>query len=179
MTIDARFVALRQPDDADDPLTAVLPKSVRLVVKHDLREIWQAPDRATAEDAVDAFAKNDAAKCAKAVACLLKAPDAQLTFYDFPAEHWDDLRTSTPIESVFATVRLRTVRTKGALSQETAHLMVCKLVMMAARRLIKPSPGFQHSSARAWAQLTNRRTANFNLPPARRDRALPHRRRRS
>ena len=56
-----------------------------------------------------------------------------LTFYDFPAEHWDHLRTSNPIESVFATVRHRTVRTKGALSQDTARLMVFKLIMAAAK----------------------------------------------
>jgi len=62
-----------------------------------------------------------------------KDRDALLTFYDFPAEHWDHLRTSNPIESVFATVRHRTVRTKGALSQDTARLMVFKLVMAAAK----------------------------------------------
>ncbi len=56
-----------------------------------------------------------------------------LTFYDFPAEHWDHLRTSNPIESVFATVRHRTVRTKGALSQDTARLMVFKLIIAAAK----------------------------------------------
>lgn len=56
-----------------------------------------------------------------------------LTFYDFPAEHWDHLRTSNPIESVFATVRHRTTRTKGALSQDTARLMVFKLVTAAAK----------------------------------------------
>ncbi|CAH2603498.1 transposase [Rhodovastum atsumiense] len=75
-----------------------LPKSVQPAVKHDLREIWQAPDRATAEDAMDTFAEKYAAKYAKAVACLLKDRDALLTFYDFPAEHWDHLRTSNPIE---------------------------------------------------------------------------------
>ncbi len=63
----------------------------------------------------------------------IKDQDALLTFYDFPAEHWDHLRTSNPIESVFATVRHRTVRTRGALSQNTARLMVFKLVMAAAR----------------------------------------------
>ena len=63
--------------------------------------------------------------------CLVKDRDALLTFYDFPAEHWDHLRTSNPIESVFATVRHRTVRTKGALSQDTARLMVFKLVIAA------------------------------------------------
>lgn len=59
--------------------------------------------------------------------------EALLTFYDFPAEHWDHLRTANPIESVFATVRHRTVRAKGALSQDTARLMVFKLVMAAAK----------------------------------------------
>ena len=58
---------------------------------------------------------------------------ALLASYDFPAEHWDDLRTANPVESVFATVRHRTVRTKGALSQDTARLMVFKLVMAAAK----------------------------------------------
>ena len=73
------------------------------------------------------------AKYEKAVTCLTKDQDTLLTFYDFPAEHWDHLRTSNPIESVFATVRHRTVRTKGALSQDTARLMVFKLVMAAAK----------------------------------------------
>jgi len=64
---------------------------------------------------------------------MVKDRDALLTFYDFPAEHWDHVRTSNPIESVFATVRHRTVRTKGALSQDTARPMVFKLVMAAAK----------------------------------------------
>ena len=79
------------------------------------------------------FAEKYGAKYEKAVTCLTKDRDALLTFYDFPAEHWDHLRTSNPIESVFATVRHRTVRTKGALSQDTARLMVFKLVMAAAK----------------------------------------------
>ncbi len=110
-----------------------LPKSVQPAAKQDLREIWTAPDRATAEAAVATFAEKYAAKYEKAVACLVKDRDALLTFYDFPAEHWDHLRTSNPIESVFATVRHRTVRTKGALSQDTARLMVFKLAMAAAK----------------------------------------------
>jgi len=64
---------------------------------------------------------------------LTKDRDALLAFFDFPAEHWDHLRTANPIESVFATVRHRTVRTKGALSQKTARLMVFKLVMAASK----------------------------------------------
>jgi len=113
-----------------------MPKSVQPAAKSALREVWAAPDRATAEAAVATFAEKYGAKYEKAVACLVKDRDALLTFYDFPAEHWDlgrnawraHLRTSNPIESVFATVRHRTVRTKGALSQDTARLMVFKLV---------------------------------------------------
>jgi len=110
-----------------------LPKSVQPAAKVDLREIWTAPDRTTAEAAVATFAEKYGAKYEKAVTCLTKDRDALLTFYDFPAEHWDHLRTSNPIESVFATVWHRTVRTKGALSQDTARLMVFKLVMAAAK----------------------------------------------
>jgi putative transposase len=110
-----------------------LPKSVQPAAKADLREIWTAPDRATADAAITTFAEKYGAKYDKAVTCLTKDRDALLTFYDFPAEHWDHLRTSNPVESVFATVRHRTVRTKGALSQDTARLMVFKLVMAAAK----------------------------------------------
>ena len=110
-----------------------LPKSVQPAAKSNLREIWKAPDRATAETAIATFADKYGAKYTKAVTCLVKDRDALLTFYDFPAEHWDHLRTSNPIESVFATVRHRTVRTKGALSQDTARLMVFELVMAAAK----------------------------------------------
>jgi transposase-like protein len=110
-----------------------LPKSVQPAAKADLRQIWAAPDRATANTAIATFAEKYGAKYEKAVTCLTKDRDKLLTFYDFPAEHWDHLRTSNPIESVFATVRHRTVRTKGALSQATARLMVFKLVMTAAK----------------------------------------------
>ena len=110
-----------------------MPKSLQANARQDLREIWMAPDRAAAEAAIDTFQEKYAAKYGRAVDCLLKDREALLTFFDFPAEHWDHLRSSNPIESVFATVRHRTVRTKGALSQETARLMVFKLIMAAAR----------------------------------------------
>jgi putative transposase len=110
-----------------------LPRSVQPAAKADLREVWMAPDRSTAEAAIVTFSEKYGSKYEKAVACLTKDREALLTFYDFPAEHWDHLRTSNPIESVFATVRHRTVRTKGALSQDTARLMVFKLVMAAAK----------------------------------------------
>ena len=79
------------------------------------------------------FAEKYAPKYDKAVECLTKDREALLTFFDFPADHWVHLRTSNPIESVFATVRHRTVRMKGALSQGTARLMVFKLVMAASK----------------------------------------------
>jgi putative transposase len=109
------------------------PKSVQPNAHKDLREIWLAPDRATAETAIATFAEKYAPKYDKAVECLIKDRETLLTFFDFPADHWDHLRTTNPIESVFATVRHRTVRMKGALSQDTARLMVFKLVMAAAK----------------------------------------------
>ena len=108
-------------------------KSVQSAMKVDLREIWRSPDRAAAEAAIDVFAEKYGAKYPKAVECLTKDRRQMLAFYDFPAEHWDHLRTSNPIESVFSTVRHRTVRTKGSLSTTTARLMVFKLVTAAAK----------------------------------------------
>jgi transposase-like protein len=110
-----------------------VPLSVQATMKADLREIHGAPTRAAAEEAVDVFVEKYGAKYPRAAECLTKDGDALLAFYDFPAEHWDHLRTSNPIESVFATVRHRTVRTKGSLSPTTARLMVFKLVMAASR----------------------------------------------
>ena len=109
-----------------------MPRSVQPAARPDLRGIWSAPDHATAEAAVATFAGKYGTKYDKAVTCLARDRDALLTFHDVPAEHWDHLRTSNPIESVFATVRHRTVRTKGALSQDTARLMVSRPVMAAA-----------------------------------------------
>jgi putative transposase len=108
-------------------------KSVQPAIKADRREIHGAPTRAAAERAIDVFVEKYGAKYPRAAECLTKDQDALLAFYDFPAEHWDHLRTSNPIESVFATVRHRTVRTKGALSPTTARLMVFKLVMAASK----------------------------------------------
>jgi putative transposase len=106
--------------------------SVQANMKKDLSEVHRAPNRAAAEVAIDVFADKYGAKYGKAVECLTKDCEALLAFYDFPAEHWDHLRTTNPIESVFATVRHRTVRTKGSLSPTTAKLMVFKLVIAAS-----------------------------------------------
>ena len=110
-----------------------VPLSVQASMKKDLREIYWAPNRAAAEAAIDVFAEKYRAKYGRAVECLAKDRDALLAFYDLPAEHWDHLRTTNPIESVFATVRHRTVRTKGSLSSTTARLMVFKLVVAASK----------------------------------------------
>ena len=110
-----------------------VPKSVQPNMKADLREVRDAPDRASAEAAIGVFAEKYGAKYPKAVECLNRDREPLLAFFDFPAEHWDHLRTANPIESVFATVRHRTVRTKGALSHTTARLMVFRIIMAAAR----------------------------------------------
>ncbi|WP_157764687.1 IS256 family transposase [Rhodobacter sp. CZR27] len=109
------------------------PKSMQPAVTSDLREIHHAETRAAAAVAIETFAEKYGVKYPRSVTCLTKDADALLAFYDFSADHWDHLRTSNPIESVFATVRHRTVRTKGALSQKTAKLMVFTLVQAAAK----------------------------------------------
>ncbi len=109
------------------------PKSMAPAVKSDLHDISHAETRAAALGALQTFEEKYAAKYPKAVTCLTKDRDALMAFYDYPAEHWDHLRSSNPIESVFATVRHRTVRTKGALSQKTAKLMVFTLIQAAAK----------------------------------------------
>ena len=107
--------------------------SVQANMKTDLREVYLAPSRASAEVAIDVFAEKYGAIHGNAVECLTKDREALLALYDFPAEHWDHLRTTNPIESVFATVRHRTVRTKGSLSSTTAKLMVFKLLCAASK----------------------------------------------
>ena len=83
-----------------------VPKSMAPQVKRDLNEISRAADRAAATLALDTYVEKYGAKYAKAVACLERDRDALLAFFDFPAEHWDHLRTANPIESVFATVAI-------------------------------------------------------------------------
>ena len=90
--------------------------SVQVNMKADLREIYGAPTRAAAEVAIDVFAEKYGAKYHKAVVCLTKDRETLLAFFDFPAEHWDHLRTSNPIESVFATVRRKRCSQAAALS---------------------------------------------------------------
>jgi len=111
-----------------------LPKALQKKAKAGLHEIWMAETKAAAETAFDNFVEIYKAKYPKATECLSKDRQVLLAFYDFPAEHWEHLRTTNPIESTFATVRLRTVKTKGCLSRATALTMTFKLAESAERR---------------------------------------------
>jgi len=111
-----------------------LPKRLQPEAKAKLNDIWMAPTRAQANKALDLFVATYEAKYPKAVACLVKDRDVLLTFYDFPAEHWLHIRTTNPIESTFATVRLRHRRTKGNGSRAACLAMVYKLTESASKR---------------------------------------------
>ena len=104
-----------------------MAKKVQSGAKAKLHEIWMAPARENAQQAFDHFLATYQAKYPEAVECLKKDRDVLLTFYDFPAEHWIHLRTTNPIESTFATVRLRHRRTKGNGSRSACLAMVFKL----------------------------------------------------
>jgi putative transposase len=111
-----------------------MPKRLQPQAKAMLHEIWMADTREHAHHAFDLFVATYEAKYPKAVACLTKDRDVLLTFYDFPAEHWIHLRTTNPIESTFATVRLRTRRTKGSGTRTACLTMVFKLMQSAQKR---------------------------------------------
>jgi transposase-like protein len=110
-----------------------LPASLQAKAKQDLHAIYEAENRQNAEKALDRFVAKYGAKYDKATACLTKDRDSLLAFYGFPAEHWKHVRSTNPIESTFATVRLRTAKTKGCLSRQTALAMVFKLAQSAER----------------------------------------------
>ncbi len=110
-----------------------LPKSQQPRAKRALQEIWMAETKKDALVAFNVFVETWTPKYDKAVECLTKDRDALLAFYDFPAEHWKHLRTSNVIESAFATVRHRTVRSKGCLSNKTALAMIFKLAEAAEK----------------------------------------------
>jgi transposase-like protein len=111
-----------------------LPKGQQAKAKAGLHEIWMAQSRAAAEQAFDHFLTSYEVKYAKAAECLAKDRDSLLTFYDFPAEHWIHIRTTNPIESTFATVRLRTAKTRGCVSRAGILAMVFKLTKSAEQR---------------------------------------------
>jgi putative transposase len=110
-----------------------LPKSLQAKAKRALQDIWMAETRQDAEAAFNGFIECYGLKYEKAVECLSEDRAPLLAFYDFPAEHWKHLRTTNPIESTFATVRHRTVRSRGCLSNKTALAMIFKLAQAAEK----------------------------------------------
>jgi putative transposase len=110
-----------------------LPKGVQGKAKSMIHEMYQAPTKEEALSAYHHFLKSWRDKYPKAVECLRKDEDQMFTFYDFPASHWIHIRTTNPIESTYATVRLRTKRTKGCGSRMATLTMVWKLAMEAEK----------------------------------------------
>ena len=111
-----------------------LPKSAQAKGKQSLHDIWQAETKAEAEKAFDLFVKMYEPKYPKAAICLQKDRDEMMAFYDFPAQHWQSIRTSNPIESTFGTIRHRTRRSKGCLSRDGMLHMMFKLGQCAEKK---------------------------------------------
>ena len=111
-----------------------LPKAIQPKVKEALHDIWMAETRENAHKAFDTVLTRFSAKYPKAMECLAKDRESMLAFYDFPAEHWVSIRTTNPIESAFATVRLRTSKTRNCGSRNTTLAMVYKLLQSAQKR---------------------------------------------
>ena len=110
-----------------------MPKGIQGKAKQHLQDIWMAEVKADAEAAFDLFLKTYQNKYPKACECLEKDREQMLAFYDFPAEHWVHIRTSNPIESTFATVRLRTAKTLSCVSRTTILTMVFRLGLSAEK----------------------------------------------
>jgi transposase-like protein len=111
-----------------------LPKSAQPKAKQALHNIWQAETQADAEKAFDLFIKTYEPKYPKAAVCLHKDREELMAFYDFPAQHWQSIRTSNPIESTFGTIRHRTKRSKGCLSRDGMLHMMFKLGLCAEKK---------------------------------------------
>lgn len=133
----------------------VLPKRLHRTAKAALHEIYQAETRSDAEAAIDDFVRQFGVKYPKAVDKLVKDRDVLLTFYDFPAQHWVHLRTVNPIESTFATVRLRTRVTKGAGSRRRGLVMAYKLLDAAQARWRKVNSPELVALVRAGVEFKN------------------------
>lgn len=120
-----------------------LPKHIQAKAKNELQQIWMAETREDAHHAFATFVQSYQPKYPKAAECLAKDHESLLSFYDFPAEHWHHIRTSNPtgwpraIESTFASVRLRTAKTRGCGSRTSILSMVFKLTMSAEQRWLK------------------------------------------
>ena len=121
-----------------------LPKGLQS--KAALQQIWMAPTREQAHRAFDRFVAMHKAQYPKATERLKRDREALLAFYDFPAEHWVHIRTTNPVESAFATVRLRTAKTRGCVSRNTMLALAFRLGLSAEKRWIKLR-GFEESSS--------------------------------
>ncbi len=111
-----------------------LPKSIQAKAKKKLHQIWMAPEKNEAQKHFDDFIEIYGVKYPKAAECLKKDRNVLLTFYDFPAEHWKHIRTTNPIESTFATVRLRTAKVRGCFSAKTVMTMAFQLCRCAQKK---------------------------------------------
>ncbi|MBA3814154.1 MAG: IS256 family transposase [Alphaproteobacteria bacterium] len=111
-----------------------LPKTKQAKAKEHIHDIWLNETKEEAEKSFDVFVETYTLKYPKAAECLAKDRSSLLAFYDFPAEHWRHIRTTNPIESTFATVRLRTDKTRGCLSRKTTFTMVFKLLESAQKK---------------------------------------------
>ena len=109
------------------------PKCVQAKAKKQIRDIYMADTRENVEKAYHLFIKSYEAKYPKATECLSKDRESMLVFYDFPTEHWQHTRTTNPIESTHATVRLRTARVRGCFFSQTVMNMACKLCQSAEK----------------------------------------------
>ena len=137
-----------------------MPKSVQGRAKQLIHEMYLSPTRKAALAAYDQFISSYQAKYPKATECLEKDKEWLFTFYDFPAQHWSHLRTTNPIESTFATVRLRTQRTKGCGSRIATLTMVFKLGYPSSTTLAPLERIRIDSESRYRSDLCRRRRAN-------------------
>jgi len=143
-----------------------LPKRVQSHAKELLHEVMQAPDRASAQQAMQRFAREYEAAYPKAVDCLLKDQEHLVTFFDFPAEHWVHLRTTNPIESPFATVKARTRQTKGAGSRKAGLALAYKLASAAQKHWRKVRAPHLVALVRAGATFRDGRLVTRQAEPS-------------
>lgn len=134
---------------------AALPKSAHPAAKKALAEIYHAEDKTQAAAAARAFTAEYGVKWPKAAAKISDDLDVMLAFYDYPAEHWVHLRTTNPIESTFATVRLRQRVTKGPGSRAAGVAMAFKLIEAAQHRWRMVNAPHLVALVRAGATFTN------------------------
>ena len=132
-----------------------LPKSVHARAKVAIKEITHAENKKEATKAIEEFASEFGAKLPKAVSRIVEDKDALLTYYDYPAEHWRHLRTTNPIESVFAPVRARTDITKGPGSRRAGLAMIFKLMEATEQRWRKLTGSHLVALVRAGARFEN------------------------